>query len=99
MSMKEMNLKRNIKEWKEPWKKKEPGMRRGISERSKLDYLRLEMEQGKQPQQLKITCNKNLLLPVGLFKSFNVNLRYPLTQKQFKERMRVAFPELDWEGS
>lgn len=95
---------KRIKEWKEPWKKREPGAR--LSDKTKESEWhfqkqreRMEKEYGKNPQKVVIICNKQILLPSGMFKSFTVKLRYPLTQEEFNERMRAAFPELKWEES
>lgn len=93
-----------MKNWKgdEHWKRKEPGSR--LSQKAQESEWhfqkqreKMERDHGGQPQQLKIICEKNLLLPYGLFKSFVVKVRYPLSQEEFEERMKAAFPELSWE--
>ena len=87
---------------KEPWKKKEPGARLSQKARrmKKLNELqRLQMDQ-RATQQIKIFCNKtSLFLPPGLFKSFTVKVKIPLRADEFSERMRKAFPELEWVDS
>ena len=95
-------MKSHVKEWKEPWKKKEPKAR--LSSKTKENEWhfqkqreKMERKYGKQPQKVLIICNKNMLLPSGMFKSFTVKVRYPLSQKEFNEKMRAAFPELRWE--
>jgi len=93
-----------IKKYKEQWKKKEPGAR--LSSKAKKSAFhfekqreKMEKKYGKNPQTIIIICNKNMFLPHGLFKSFTVKVRYPLSQDEFNERMRAAFPELKWEES
>lgn len=101
MSIEEMNLKR-IKEYKEPWKKKEPKSRLSSKAQEAEWHFqkqreKMEKELGKNPQSVRIECHASILLPSGMFKSFTVKVRYPLSQHEFNERIRAAFPELKWE--
>jgi len=90
---------KQIKEWKEPWKRKEPGVRLSQKEKrhqSHYEQQRSHME-AVSTQKVKIYCNKNVFLPPGLFTSFTVKVKIPLRESEFMERMRAAFPELRWE--
>lgn len=95
---------KQIKKWKEPWKKKEPGSRLS-SKNHESDWHfqkqreKMEREYGNNPQELKIVFNKSMFLPVGMFKSITLKVRYPLSEDEFNERIRAAFPELKWEES
>ena len=95
---------KHIRESKEPWKKLEPGARRSSRAKASEWHFqkqreKMEKEHGESPQKVVIICDKNMFLPVGLFKSFTVKVRYPLTNKEFSRRIQDAFPELKLEES
>ena len=90
---------KRVKEWKEPWKKKEPNAR--LSNRALKDE-RIGKKQRSRMERLatlrvRITCHKSLFLMPGLFRSFNVQVSIPMRESEFMERMKAAFPELKWE--
>ena len=96
-----MNLKSNVKEWEEPWKKKEPGGR--LSKKALKDQRVIERQSSHMEkvntQKVRIYCNKNIFNMPGLFTSFTVKVKIPLREPEIMERMRTAFPELKWEES
>ena len=97
MSFEKVELKK-LKEWEEPWKKKEPGAR--LSKKAKKTQAHFKMQRRKMErihkQKVTIICHKALLLPPGLFKSFTVKVNIPLRQDEINKRMAAAFPELEW---
>ena len=87
---------KRIKEYKEPWKKKEPGAR--LSARAQKDRMicqkqRNEMEKS---QDVKIILKRPFFNESGLFYSFTVNMEIPLRKEEIDQRMKAAFPELTW---
>ena len=95
-----MNVKTEIKKWKEPWKKKELGARlskRALKDGKIMDQQRSKMKKAAT-QKIVFVCHKQLAFP-GLYKKFTVIAKIPLRKEEIDERMRAAFPELDWEES
>ena len=94
-------MKSHVKEWKEPWKKKEPRAR--LSKKALKNQRAIERQRSHtkraNTQRVIIYCNKNIFNMPGLFTSFTVKVKIPLRESEFNERMRAAFPELKWEGS
>ena len=89
---------KNLKDWEEAWKKKEPGAR--LSKKAKKSQAHFDMQREKMErihtQKVKIICHKALLLPPGLFKSFTVKVNIPLRRDEIDKRMAAAFPECEW---
>ena len=86
---------------KEPWKKKEPGARlsnKAVKDQKAIQRQRFHTER-ENSQRVRIYCNKNIFNMPGLFTSFTVKVKIPLRESEIMERMRAAFPELNWEGS
>ena len=95
-----MNVKNNVKEWKEPWKKKEAGARlseKALRDQNVIQKQRNRMEKAAS-QNVRIICHDLMLFP-GLFKTFTVKVRIPLRKAEIDERMKAAFPELKWGDS
>ena len=94
-------MKSHVKEWKEPWKKKEPDAR--LSKKALKDQRSIERQSSHtkrvNTQRVRIYCNKNIFNMPGLFTSFTVKVKIPLREPEIMKRMRAAFPELKWEGS
>lgn len=91
-------MKSNVKKWKEPWKKKEPGGRlskRAKRNQSEMDGQRAHMEAAAR-LKVKIFYNKNMFLPPGQFKSFTIRTNISFRVDEFEKRMAAAFPELKW---
>ena len=91
-------MKKRLKDYEEPWKKKEPGARlskKAQESEKHFDAQRKKMER-IHSQKVKIICHKALLLPPGLFKSFTVKMNIPLRKDEIDKRMAAAFPELEW---
>lgn len=93
-------MKGQVKKWKEPWKKQEPGGR--VSQREAVHRAHSTIERAQMEesitQKVTIIINKNLLLP-GQYYSFTVKMKNPMRKDEIDERMRAAFPELEWEES
>lgn len=89
---------KQVKDWKEPWKKKEPGARLSKRERytKKLNEDQRAHMDAISTQKVTVTIHKNLLGTPGLFKSFTVRVKIPLNKTEIDERIRAAFPELPW---
>lgn len=84
---------KQVKTWKEPWKKGEPGGRlsnRAMKDQKIMEKQAAEMKQAAT-QKIRVYCNKNLFLP-GIFKSFTVNVSIPLREEEILEKMSLAFP-------
>lgn len=89
---------KNVKEWKEPWKKKEPGARLSKKAKESQEHFKKQRQRMERMHKQKVTiiCHKALLLPPGLFKSFTVKVNIPLRKDEIDKRMAAAFPELPW---
>lgn len=89
---------KKLKDFEEPWKKKEPGAR--LSKKARESQNHFEMQRRKMErihtQRVKIVCHKALLLPPGLYKSFTVRVNIPLRKAEIEKRMAAAFPECEW---
>ena len=94
-------MKSNVKKWKEPWKKKEPGFR--LSKKARDDKLHFQNQRAQMERisklKVKIFYNKNMFLPPGQFKSFTIRTNICFRVDEFEKRMAAAFPELKWEES
>lgn len=90
---------KQVKEWKEPWKKKEPGAR--LSSRALKDQqiCHKQREDMEKTQDVKVFCKRELFSQAGLFYSFTVSMKIPLRKEEIDERMKAAFPELIWRDS
>lgn len=97
-SYEEMMMKR-VKKSEEPWKKKEPGGR--VSQRSAVQRAHSVMERAEMEesatQKVTIVINKSLLALPGQYYSFTVKMKNPLRKDEIDEKMKAAFPELEWE--
>lgn len=95
-----MNLSKDIKKWKEPWKKKEFGAR--MSDKAHKDQRIMNTQSNEMKkaasQHVTIICHHQLLFP-GIFRTYTVKLKIPLRKEEIDERMKAAFPELKWESS
>jgi len=90
-------VKSEIKKWKEPWKKKEPGAR--LSKKAAKDQKTIKKQsfhaKRVNTQRVNVYCEKNIFNMPGLFTSFVVKVKIPLRESEFMERMAIAFPELE----
>ncbi|MCJ7459209.1 MAG: hypothetical protein MUP17_09480 [candidate division Zixibacteria bacterium] len=90
-----------MKDWDQPWKKKEPGRRlsdkaRALQEKSEQE--RTAMSQ-KATQLVKIIFHKKLWGLPNQFRGVALQFSQPLRMEEIRERMHSAFPELSvqWE--
>ena len=89
-------MKSNVKEWKEPWKKKEFGARlskRALKDQQLGDKQRNRMKKAAT-QDIKIEFHRALLGTPGLFKVFTLKMKIPLRMEEIEEKMKLAFPEV-----
>lgn len=88
---------KRIKEYNEPWKKKEPGAR--LSARAQKDQQICQKQRSEMDdsQHVKVFCNREFFRESGLFYSFSVHMKIPLRKQEIDQRMKAAFPELKWE--
>lgn len=86
-----------LKDWEEPWKKKEPGGRLSKKAKESQEHFQKQREKMERihTQKVTIICEKSLMSP-GLYKIFKVKLNIPLRKKEIDERMAAAFPECKW---
>ena len=90
---------KRVHEWKEPWKKGEPGSRlskKALKDQKNFNEQRVKMDRDSE-QVVKVICNRHWFL-VGLFNSFTIKVKIPLTQTEFCDRMSAAFPNYTWEN-
>ena len=71
---------KRVKEYKEPWKKKEPGAR--LSKKAAKNQKAIEKQsfhaKRVNTQRVKVYCEKNIFNMPGLFTSFVVKVKIPL---------------------
>ena len=95
---------KNVHEWKEPWKRSEPGARtvernkklakRGeISDSERTANERASMEKNAS-QFVKVYFDKYLTGMPQQIRSFRIELKNPLHYKEIMRRIGDAFPEV-----
>ncbi len=88
---------KRIHEWKEPWKRMEPGSR--SSTRQKVNDARNIVEKAnmeeKAIQDVKVVFDKKLWGMPQQILSYKVELKIPLHSSEIMQRMAAAFPELE----
>jgi len=90
-----------LKDWDQPWKKKEPGGRlndkqRNLQEKSAQE--RMDMSQ-KATQHVKIVFFKTKLWKMSHFHGIGLEFSIPMRKEEIRDRIHQAFPELgiEWE--
>jgi hypothetical protein len=95
LNKKQVNIHKN----QEPWKRKEPNQR--FSKKTRLNQKKSEKEaiqmMNNSVQNVEIIIYKDLgfIVPKRI-KSFKVKLSIALKKEDIDQRMRMAFPELNW---
>jgi len=83
------------KKYIESWRKKDV-KRQQFESKEVKDQKAAAHFKKNYSQSVTVICNKSMMLPKGVFRSFSVRLTVPLRKKEIDERVRLAFPELEW---